>query len=76
LFRDVVGTVNDIDVVVGLLVDVAAGVEVGVVSDTARYCAIGVHAVDKVVSVIGAGRAYRGLRWKLWLFRHGRWCFD
>jgi hypothetical protein len=68
--------VNYVDVVVGLLVDVAAGVEVRVVSDTARYCAIGVHAVDKVISVIGAGRAYRGLRWKLWLFRHGRWCFD
>jgi len=76
LFPDVVGTVNDIDVVVGLLVDVAAGVEVRIVSNTARGCAVGVHAVDKVVSIIGAGRAYWGCRWKRCLIRHGRRCLD
>jgi hypothetical protein len=76
LFPDVVGSVNYVDVVVGLLVDAAAGVKVGVVSNTARDCAVGVHAVDKVVTIVGVGRAYWGQRWKRWLFGHGRWCFD
>jgi hypothetical protein len=68
--------VSDIDVVVGLLVDVTAGVEVGVVGDTARGCAIGVEAVDKVVSVIGVGGADWGCWWKRCLFGDGRGCFD
>jgi hypothetical protein len=76
LFPDVVGSVSDIDVVVGLLVYVAAGVEVGIVSNTARDCAVGVHAVDKVVTIVGVGRAHWGQRWKRRLFGHGRRCFD
>jgi hypothetical protein len=68
--------VSDIDVVIGLLIDVAAGVEVGVVSDTARCCAIGMETVDKVVSIIGVGGADWGSRWKRCLFWNGRRCFD
>jgi hypothetical protein len=68
--------VSDIDVVVGLLVDVAAGVEVGVVSNTARCCAIGAEAVDKVVSIVGVGGADWGCWWKGCFFGDGRRCFD
>ena len=67
---------SDIDVVVGLLIYVAAGVEVGVVSNTARDCAVGVHAVDKVVSIIGVRSAYWDQRRKRRLFGHGLRCFD
>jgi len=68
--------VGDIHVVVGLLTNVASRVEVGVVGNTARLCSVRVLAIDEVVSIISVGRADWGTRWKHWLFRHGRRCFD
>jgi hypothetical protein len=68
--------VSDIHVVIGLLTDVLSRVEVGVVSNAARQCSVRVLAVDKVVSVVGVGRADWGSWWKRYLFRYGWRCFD
>jgi hypothetical protein len=68
--------VGDIHIVIGLLTDVLSRVEVGVVSNAARQCSVGVLAVDKVVSVVGVGGAEWGSWWKRYLFRYGWRCLS